>query len=145
MHPDDVVRTPPELAGVRLEEMVRGTHGIPEGLGTRGRKMTYDQALAEIVRDVLSDRDDVVERRMFGGLAFVVAGSMAVAASGQGGLMVRVDPDQTEALLERPGVSEVVMRGRPMAGWVRVDRDRLETQEQVADWVERGVERVRHL
>ena len=104
--------------------------------------MAYDEGLAEMVRDVLADRNDVVERRMFGGLAFVVTGSMAVAVSGQGGLMVRIDPGDADILLDRPGVAEVVMRNRVMEGWVRVDREQVLTHADVEPWVARGVERV---
>lgn len=102
--------------------------------------MGYDEQLAAAVRDVLADRDDVTERNMFGGLAFLVAGSMAVAASGQGGLMVRVDPEHEAELLERPGVEPVEMRQRVMHGWVRVRGAHLTDPFHLADWVGRGVD-----
>jgi len=100
--------------------------------------VAYDEDLAQRVRAVLGGRD-VGERRMFGGLAFLVGGSMAVAA-GEGGLMVRVDPGEAEALLREPGVEQVVMGTRgPMRGWVRVQHRRLEDDRALETWVRRGV------
>jgi hypothetical protein len=101
--------------------------------------MAYDPELADRIRDCLADREDVTEKAMFGGLAFLVAGSMAVTASGQGGLMVRVAPEDTESLLELPGVEEVVMRGRSMRGWVRVATDQVAREADLEAWVHRGV------
>ena len=84
--------------------------------------MAYDEALAARIRDHLADvAPQAVEKRMFGGLAFLVDGNMAVAASGSGGLMVRCSPDDVERLLAEPGAHPMVMRGREMAGWLRVD------------------------
>jgi hypothetical protein len=82
---------------------------------------------------------------MFGGLAFLVGGNMAVAASGQGGLMVRVDPEQTEALLAEPSARRFEMRGRQMDGWLRVDDDGVRTQDQLEPWVQRGLAYARSL
>ena len=104
--------------------------------------MAYDEDLADRLRGALSDLDDVdgfTERAMFGGLAFMVGGHMAVCDSGQGGLMVRVDPTQTEALLAEPGVEPMEMKGRELAGWVRVDTDAVTTDEQLERWVRVGV------
>lgn len=102
--------------------------------------MAYDERVADEIRAALAELDVVAdEKAMFGGLAFLVGGHMAIAASGQGGLLARCDPDDTEALLEQPGVGAMVMRGREMRGWLRVDAD------DVAPWARRGVEYVRSL
>ena len=82
---------------------------------------------------------------MFGGLAFLVAGNMAVAASGQGGLMVRIDPGETDALLRKPHARPIEMRGRPMDGWLRVDAEGVRTKRQLEPWVKRGVAHARSL
>jgi len=107
--------------------------------------MAYDEALAQRIRDLLAAEDGVSEMRMFGGLAFLIGGNMAVAASGQGGLMVRVDPEQTEALLAEPHAQRFEMRGREMAGWLRVDAEGVGTREELEPWVRRGVAYARSL
>ena len=107
-----------------------------------GRKLiavAYDEDLANRIRELIAGDPPATEKQMFGGLAFLVGGHMAVAASGQGGLMVRCDPEQTEALLAEPAAQPMVMRGREMAGWLRVDADGVETREQLEPWVRRGV------
>ncbi len=100
--------------------------------------MAFDEALAERIRELVGDRPDVSEMRMFGGLAFLAGGHMAVAASGQGGLMVRVDPAHTEELTAEPGARPFEMRGRPLDGWVRVDAEAVAAPDELAQWVERG-------
>jgi TfoX/Sxy family transcriptional regulator of competence genes len=107
--------------------------------------MAYDEDLAERIRELIADEPDVAEKRMFGGLAFLVAGNMAVSASGQGGLMVRVDPAENDDLLAIPHVEPMVMRGREMAGWLRVDTEGVGTTPELAAWVERGVAYARSL
>jgi TfoX/Sxy family transcriptional regulator of competence genes len=107
--------------------------------------MAYDEALAARIRDLVARETGVVEKKMFGGLAFLINGNMSVAASGQGGLLVRVDPDNSDALVKKPGVETMVMRGRPMAGWLRVDADAVRTKQQLSAWVERGVAYARSL
>jgi hypothetical protein len=107
--------------------------------------MAYDEALAARIRELLGDDPDLAEQRMFGGLAFLVAGNMAVAASSQGGLMVRVDPERTEDLLAEPHAAPMVMRGREMQGWLRVGADGVQTPQALAPWVERGVAYARSL
>jgi TfoX/Sxy family transcriptional regulator of competence genes len=107
--------------------------------------MAYDEDLANRIRELIAGESDVTEMRMFGGLAFLVGGNMSVAASGQGGLMVRVDPDETEALVSRPDVGAFEMRGRPMQGWLRVDAEGLRTKRQLEPWVRRGVAYARSL
>lgn len=102
-------------------------------------RMAYDQDLANRIRELIAGQPDVTEQRMFGGLAFLVAGNMSVSASGQGGLMVRVDPQGTDALLAMPHTRPFEMRGREMRGWLRVDPDGVRTKRQLQPWVERGV------
>ena len=97
--------------------------------------MAYDEDLANRVRELVGGAD---ERRMFGGLGFLVGGNMAVCVSGQGGLMVRVPADETDALLERAHVEPMVMAGRETRGWVRVDIAGLTTKRELHGWVERG-------
>ena len=107
--------------------------------------MAYDEDLANRVRELIAADADVTEKRMFGGLAFLVAGHMAVAASREGGLMVRVEPDDTEALLAKPHARPFVMRGRELDGWLRVDPEGLRTKRQLEPWVRRGVAYARSL
>ncbi len=101
--------------------------------------MPYDEDLANRIRELLACEPSVTEQRMFGGLAFLVGGNMSVAASGQGGLMVRVDPEDTDALLAKPHARPFETRGREMQGWLRVDPEGLRTKRQIAPWVTRGV------
>jgi len=101
--------------------------------------MAYDESLAERIREVLAERPDVAERKMFGGLAFLVGGHLAITASGQGGALVRVDPATCDALVARTNAEVAVMRGRPMDGWVRVGPGDLGTRRQLVRWVERAV------
>ena len=107
--------------------------------------MAYDEDLADRIRELLAAEPGVAEQRMFGGLAFLLGGNMAVAASGQGGLMVRVDPAQTDDLAEQPHAKPFVMRGRPMQGWLRVATAGVGTAEELEPWVARGVAYARSL
>ena len=107
--------------------------------------MAYDEDLANAIREALAGEPGVTEQRMFGGLAFLIGGHMAVAASGQGGLMLRVDPGDTAALLEEPHAQPFEMRGRQMDGWLRVDAAGVRTQEDLEPWVRRGVAYARSL
>ena len=107
--------------------------------------MAYDEELADRIRELIADRSTVTEKKMFGGLAFLVGGNMAVAASGQGGILVRVDPQQSDKLLATTNASEMVMRGRPMQGWLRVDTEHVRTKRQLAKWVELGTSYARSL
>lgn len=100
--------------------------------------MAYDEILADRVRELLESEDDVTEKRMFGGLAFLVAGKMAVAVSREGGLLITVDPERWGALVSKPGVSTAIMGGRPMRGWVRVAAEVLQTKRQLSRWVAQG-------
>lgn len=107
------------------------------GQGYRQR-VAYDAELADRIR-LLTARERPPEKKMFGGLAFLIGGNMSVAASGQGGLMVRVEPEATEALLREPGAELFEMRGRSMQGWLRVQGEALDDDEVLATWVRRGV------
>ena len=100
--------------------------------------MAYDAELAERVRRIAGDEPALSERRMFGGLAFLVHGNMAVAASGQGGLLVRVDPAESGRLVASSHARPMEMRGREMDGWLRVDADDVRTKRQLAKWVTLG-------
>ena len=107
--------------------------------------MAYDEDLADRIRELVGGEPGVTEQAMFGGLAFLVGGNMAVAASGQGGLMVRVEPEETEALLAQPHARLFEMRGREMRGWLRVDSEGLQTARELAPWVARGLAYARSL
>jgi len=107
--------------------------------------MAYDADLAHRLRELMADEPGVSEKRMFGGLAFLVGGRMAVAAIGKGGLMARVAPQDTDALLAKPHVRPFEMRGRDLDGWLRVDPEGVRTKRQLAPWVTRGVAYARSL
>ena len=101
--------------------------------------MAYDIDLVERIREVIATESGLSERRMFGGLAFLLDGHMTVAASGRGGLMARVDPDDQGDLLMDPHVSPMVMAGKERRGWVRVEMEALSTQRSLTTWVNRSV------
>ena len=107
--------------------------------------MAYDEDLANRIRELIAGEPDVTEMRMFGGLAFLVGGNLSVAASGQGGLLVRVDRKDTEALVAEPHARPFEMGGRAMQGWLRVDAEGVRTKRQLEPWVERGVAYARSL
>ena len=102
--------------------------------------MAYDTDLADRIRELLGTVRGVDEKRMFGGLAFLINGNMSVGVSKQGGILVRVPPDETEKLLARAHVEPMVMAGREARGWIRVDADGVKTKRQLSAWVTRGVE-----
>ena len=107
--------------------------------------MAYDEELANRIREALGGAA-VTEKKMFGGLAFLVGGHMSVSASGKGGLLVHVDPSQTDALLAEPGAEPFEMRGRgPMNGWVRVSPEVLDDDATLSKWVDCGVAHARSL
>ena len=107
--------------------------------------MAYDEDLANRIRELTAGESGVTEKKMFGGLSFLVGGNMAVAASGQGGLLVRCDPAETEKLVARPHARRFEMRGREMDGWLRVDAEGVRTKRQLEPWVKRGVGYARSL
>jgi TfoX/Sxy family transcriptional regulator of competence genes len=107
--------------------------------------VAYDVELADRIRELLAGEPDVTEKKMFGGLAFLIAGNMAVAASGQGGMLVRVDPAQSDNLVATTNARLMEMRGRQMQGWLRVESADVRTKRQLARWVERGTTCARSL
>jgi len=107
--------------------------------------MAYDEQLADRIRELVGSEADLTEQKMFGGLAFLIGGNMAVAASGQGGVLVRVDPAQSDALVATTRARPMEMRGRQMQGWLRVGPDEVRTRRQLARWVELGTSYARSL
>lgn len=102
--------------------------------------MAYDEKVAERIRKLFENDLRVSEKKMFGGLAFLLNGNMAVAASGQGGIMVRVDPDESAELVRTTPAEFMVMQGRQMPGWLRVGSEALAEQVDLESWVMRGVD-----
>ena len=107
--------------------------------------MAYDEELANRIREVVQSEAGLSEKRMFGGLAFLINGNMAVSASGQGGLLLRIDPTQAEALVSEEHVQRFEMRGREMDGWLRVDTPAVQTDDALRRWVKHGVAYARSL
>ena len=107
--------------------------------------MAYDEDLAGRIRELVAGEKGLSEKKMFGGLAFLIRGNMAVAASGQGGILVRVNPDETERLVSSTKAERMVMRGRAMDGWLRVDAADVQQRRALATWVRRGVTYARSL
>jgi len=107
--------------------------------------MAYDEELAERIRELLGGESDLTEKKMFGGLAFLIGGNVAIAASGQGGVLVRIDPAQADTLVARTNARPMEMRGRQMQGWLRVEADDVRTKRQLAKWVELGAAFARSL
>jgi TfoX/Sxy family transcriptional regulator of competence genes len=107
--------------------------------------MAYDEDLANRLRELLADEEAVTEKRMFGGLAFLLHGNMSVSASRSGGLLVRIDPAETDAALARPHVARMEMGGRMMDGWITVAPDGLKTKRELAAWVKRSLTFVKTL
>ncbi len=107
--------------------------------------MAYDEDLANRIRELILEAPGVTEQRMFGGLAFLINGNMSVTVSRSGGLLLRVDPADTDALLRKPHTEPFEMRGRAMSGWLRVGDDGVRTKRQLQPWVARGVAYARSL
>jgi hypothetical protein len=107
--------------------------------------VAYDEHLAGRIRDLVGDEPGLTEQKMFGGLAFLIGGNMAIAASGQGGLLVRADPDESDSLVASTDAYLMEMRGKQMQGWLRVDSNDVATDEQLAKWVEIGTGYARSL
>jgi hypothetical protein len=107
--------------------------------------VAYDDDLADRIRGLLDGELGVDEKKMFGGLAFLIGGNMAIAASGQGGVLVRVDPALSDKLVDTTSAQTAVMRGRPMQGWLRVAPEHLGTKRQLAKWVQLGAAYARSL
>jgi len=107
--------------------------------------MAYDEELATRIRELVGEEPGLTEQRMFGGLAFLIHGNMAVSASGAGGLLLRIPPERTGELACKPHAERFAMRGREMDGWLRVDADGLETKRDLERWVSLGVAYARQL
>ena len=107
--------------------------------------MAYDEELAARIRALVAAEPSLTEKKMFGGLAFLVGGNMAIAASGQGGVLVRVDPEQSDELVGTTDAYLMEMRGRSMAGWLRVDPEHVRTDGELAKWVDLGIAYARSL
>jgi hypothetical protein len=107
--------------------------------------MAYDEDLANRIRELIAGEPGVVEQKMFGGLAFLIGGHMSVSASGRGGLLLHVSPEETESLLGKPHAGPFEMRGKAMDGWVRVEAEGVKTKRQLERWVARGVAYARSL
>jgi TfoX/Sxy family transcriptional regulator of competence genes len=107
--------------------------------------VAYDEDLADRIRELLGGEANLTEKKMFGGLAFLIGGNMAVAASGQGGMLVRADPAQADTLVATTNARLMEMRGRQMQGWLRVDSDDVRTKRELAKWVLLGATYARSL
>ena len=107
--------------------------------------MPYDEQLAERIRELLGGEPNVTEKKMFGGVGFMVGGNMAVGAGSQGGILVRCDPEQSDELVSSTEAYPMEMRGRSMAGWLRVDGEHVQKQPELAKWVEIGAAYARSL
>src|SRR5439155_12475237 len=129
-------RTQRARAHTREDRAHRGEVG---GALRSRHPMAYDEDLANRIRELLADEDAITEKKMFGGLAFLLHGNMAVSASGQGGLLVRIDPADSDAALARPHAALMEMGKRTMAGWIRVAPEGVKTKRELAAWVKRSV------
>jgi hypothetical protein len=102
--------------------------------------VAYDEALAERIRQLVDGEPYLSEKKMFGGLAFLIGGNMAISASGQGGVLVHVNPAETETIISSSDAQMMQMRGRFMSGWLRVSPEHLDSDDQLAKWVRLGVD-----
>ena len=107
--------------------------------------MAYDEVLAQRIRDIIGPDPELTERKMFGGLAFLIHGRMAISASREGGVLVHAGPGQAQALLDSTPATIAVMGGREMSGWLRVSAEYLDTDDELSPWVDRGLEHARSL
>jgi TfoX/Sxy family transcriptional regulator of competence genes len=107
--------------------------------------VAYDEDLANRIRELVADEPGLTEKKMFGGLAFLIEGNMSVSASATGGLLLRVDPAQTQSLSAKPHAEPFVMRGKEMDGWLRVQAEGVRSKRQLERWVRRGVDYARSL
>ena len=124
---------------------MNASHAPHTGTVTENDGVSFDEELAGRIRDLVQAEKGLTEKKMFGGLAFLIGGNMAISASGQRGLLVRVDPGKTVELGGRRHAQVAVMRGREMPGWLRVDADGVETKGQLQRWVDEGVAYARSL
>jgi TfoX/Sxy family transcriptional regulator of competence genes len=107
--------------------------------------MAYDEKLADRIRELVGDEPNLKEQKMFGGLAFLIGGNMAIAASGQGGILVHADPEESDSLVASTDAYLMEMRSKQMRGWLRVDPEHVGTKRQLAKWVELGTGYARSL
>ena len=107
--------------------------------------MAYDEELADRIRDLVGDEPGLTEQKMFGGLAFLIGGNMAIAASGQGGILVHAHPNESDSLVASTDAYLMEMRGKQMRGWLRIDPEHVATKLQLATWVELGTGYARSL
>jgi hypothetical protein len=107
--------------------------------------MAYDEELANRIREIVGAEPNLVEKKMFGGLAFLIGGHMSVSVSGRGGLLLRCDPVETESLCAKPHAGRFEMRGKEMDGWLRVEPEGVASKRQLERWVARGVDYARSL
>jgi TfoX/Sxy family transcriptional regulator of competence genes len=133
-------------AGLLTRAGVGSLRAPSEWVGyARPAHMAYDEDLANRLRELLADEDAIAEKKMFGGLAFLLHGNMSVSASRNGGLLVRIDPADTDAAIARPHVALMEMGGRTMDGWITVAPEGVKTKRQLAGWVKRSVAYVKTL
>jgi TfoX/Sxy family transcriptional regulator of competence genes len=107
--------------------------------------MAYDEELADRIRELIRDEPELAEQKMFGGLAFLIGGNMAIGASGQGGILVRVDPAESDQLVAKGDAQPMEMRGRTMKGWLRVDGEHVRGKRELAKWAKLGTAYARSL
>ena len=107
--------------------------------------MAYDEDLADRIRELVASEGNVSEQKMFGGLAFLINGNMAIAASSAGGVLVRADPAESDVIVARTRATPMVMRGKEMQGWLRVGVEDVRTKRQLAKWVGIGTSYARSL
>jgi TfoX/Sxy family transcriptional regulator of competence genes len=118
---------------------------LPPSGAPYDQPVAYDEELADRIRELVGGQPDLTEKKMFGGLAFLIGGNMAVAASGQGGILVRADPEESDALVASTSARLMEMRGREMRGWLRVAADDVQAEPELAKWVELGTSHARSL
>jgi TfoX/Sxy family transcriptional regulator of competence genes len=107
--------------------------------------MAYDEELASRIREQVAGESGLTEQKMFGGLAFLIGGNMAIGVSGQGGVLVRADPEESDRLAETTDAELMEMRGKQMRGWLRIGAEHVRTKRQLAKWVELGTKYARSL
>jgi hypothetical protein len=119
--------------------VIGANHGI--GAAPRGydRPVAYDEVLAGRIRDLIGPDPELTEKKMFGGLAFLIRGHMAISASGQGGILVHVDPERSGDLVATTVATTAVMQGREMDGWLRVSEEHLTADDDLSGWIETAI------
>jgi TfoX N-terminal domain len=121
-----------------LKRVTPVKHPIGEDEPILEARMAYDEELAARIRKLIGEEPALVEKKMFGGLAFLIGGNMAIGASGQGGILVRADPEESKRLVATTSASPMEMRGREMRGWLRVDTEDVTSDAELGKWVEVG-------